>query len=206
MATETPASKPTRSRRAKAEPEPEVVIPAAEPDRRLRWAVAFLAAVAVFAAGYLVGHAGGEGEVVVGGGRVVVGDDLSRGPMGDMRFDMPCDMPHHRGGHRHPGAPDRPVPIPDQDTPATTGGYLGIAGVDTPGSVLIVEVVPGSPADDAGITPGDRVISFAGTPVDSMEHLADLVRGTEPGTTVTMVLGGPGGAREVAITVGRRPG
>lgn len=214
MAKDTPVPepvKPARTRRAKAEP--EVVVeptPEPKPDRRLPWALGFLAAVAVFVAGYFVGHAAGEDEVVVGSGRIVVDGELPGGPWDhtpyempyDMPYEMPYDMPHHGGGHRYPG-PDVPVPVPDQDAPAA-GGYLGIAGVDTPGSVLIVEVVPGSPADDAGIEPGDRVISYDGTPIDTMEQLADLVRDTAPGTTVTIVLGGPGGAHEVTVTVGSR--
>lgn len=207
MAKDTPAPepvKPTRTRRTRDVPEVEPV-PEEKPDRRLPWALGFLAAVAVFVAGYFVGHAAGD-DVVVGSGRIVVDGDHPRGPRGDLPFGMPYDMPRHRGDHRYPGLPERDVPTPDQDAPAATGGFLGIAGVDTPGSVLIVEVVPGSPADEAGVRPGDRVVSYDGTSIDSMEQLADLVRGTAPGTRVTMNLGGPGGAREVTVLVGAAPG
>jgi serine protease Do len=100
-----------------------------------------------------------------------------------------------------------PTPeVPGDQGQADEGvGFLGISGIDTPGAVRIVEVLAGSPADQAGITRGDRVISFGGTPIDSMEQLAELVRGTEPGTEVEMVLGGPGGGHTVTVVVGERP-
>jgi S1-C subfamily serine protease len=162
------------------------------------WAIAFLAAVAVFGGGYAVGHAAAEDEApqVHRGGIVVDGE-------------FPGHFPGGRPGH--PGMPPfeaYPVPTAPGDTAEVVEGqgFLGISGVDTPGAVLVVEVLAGSPADEAGIVAGDRVVSFGGRSIESMEQLADLVRGTEPGTEVEMVLGGPGGGRTVTVIVGERPG
>src|SRR3990172_1742753 len=195
--TEQPSPEPARSRKKS---EPEVVVET--PDRTMFWAVAFLAAVAVFGAGYAVGHAVAEDDAteVYGSGVVVAGEFPGRGPM----------FPGGRPGHRFPGLPPsdvHPVPVgPDDSDGVVEGrGFLGISGVDTPGAVLVVDVLAGSPADKAGISSGDRVVSFAGESIESMEQLADLVRGTDPGTEVEMVLGGPGGGRTVTVVVGERP-
>jgi serine protease Do len=95
--------------------------------------------------------------------------------------------------------------VPDRPDVNDQGGFLGIAGRDTPGGVRIAEVVPGGPADEAGVEVGDRVVAFDGTEISSMEQLADLVGATEPGTDVELVLGGPDGARTVTVTIGERP-
>ena len=191
--TEQPSPEPARSRKKS---EPEVVVA----DRTMFWAVAFLAAVAVFGGGYAVGHAVAEDDAteVYGSGVVVAGEFPGHGPM----------FPGGRPGHS--GLPPIDVcPVPagsdDSDEVVEGRGFLGISGVDTPGAVLVVDVLAGSPADNAGISSGDRVISFAGESIESMEQLADLVRGTDPGTEVEMVLGGPGGGRTVTVVVGERP-
>ena len=93
----------------------------------------------------------------------------------------------------------------DSDDVTAGQGFLGITGRDTPGAVLVVEVLPGSPADTAGIESGDRVVAFDGESIVSMEQLSDLVRHTEPGAEVEMVLGGRDGGRTVSIIVGERP-
>jgi membrane-associated protease RseP (regulator of RpoE activity) len=196
-------AKPARNRKA-AEPEP-VVEPAAEkPDRTMWWALVVLAAAVVFGGGYLVGHAvaDDDGEFgPQGRGRIVVSgpgtEDYPMGPGHHLPGMIPFEM------YPMPGMDQ----APDQaDDGASEGeGYLGIRGVDTPGAVLILEVEAGSPADDAGIAANDRVISFGGTAIESMEQLAALVRRTEPGTEVDMVLGGPGGRHAVTVVVGERP-
>ena len=204
---EAAASKPTRSRKVVA---PEPVVEPAKPDRTMFWALAVVAVAVVFAAGYLVGHAvADDGGTALGGrGHIVISGDFPNG--------MPM-FPGGHAGHRMPGMPPYGVyPAPDrgddqgqtddQGQVAAGQGYLGISGVDTPGAVLIVEVLPGSPADQAGITSGDRLISFDGTSIGSMEQLAGLVRGTAPGTEVEVVLGGPGGGHTVTVVVGERPG
>jgi membrane-associated protease RseP (regulator of RpoE activity) len=174
----------------------------------------------------------GRGTIVMSDGSVMYPGDMDDmgmtgfvpGYPGDMHMpDMgmpgmwPMDPMSHGGmsGMVHcqmyPMTEPYPVPVspPDPGTPGQViegQGYLGILGADTPGAVVIVEVEAGSPADQAGMVAGDRVISFAGTPVESMEQLADLVQGTVPGTEVEMVLGGPGGGRTVKVIVGERPG
>lgn len=57
-----------------------------------------------------------------------------------------------------------------------TAIIIGQMGVAVPGQVLIEDVTPDSPAQAAGIQPGDILVSIAGTPVRSMEEARSLIR------------------------------
>ena len=213
---ETAAAKSARARKT-AVPEPEPVVeaaPAPRSDRTMFWALGVLGAALVFGGGYLVGHAVGDdgGVEIAGRGTIAVSSDqFPMGPMGGAQH-LPGMVPFeiYPMPHMYPMPhlnPHDNYPAPDQSggqAEVEGGGYLGISGVDTPGAVMVVEVVPGSPADQAGIVAGDRIISFGGTSIESMEQLADLVHGTEPGTVVEVVVGGPGGGHTVSVTVGDR--
>ncbi|MEM0953990.1 MAG: Do family serine endopeptidase [Pseudomonadota bacterium] len=52
------------------------------------------------------------------------------------------------------------------------------------GGVVVSEVVPGSPAADAEIRPGDVITLLAGSPVTSVESFLRIVEGLEPGKSV----------------------
>ncbi|HEY8607838.1 MAG TPA: trypsin-like peptidase domain-containing protein [Noviherbaspirillum sp.] len=56
-------------------------------------------------------------------------------------------------------------------------------GLKEPQGALVAAVQRGGPADDAGIRPGDVLLSFDGKPVQVTADLARLVGGTRPGTT-----------------------
>ncbi|GIZ50410.1 trypsin-like peptidase domain-containing protein [Noviherbaspirillum aridicola] len=58
------------------------------------------------------------------------------------------------------------------------------AGLKEPRGALVAAVQRGGPADDAGIRPGDVVLSYDGKPVEMTADLARLVGGTRPGSTV----------------------
>jgi S1-C subfamily serine protease len=66
--------------------------------------------------------------------------------------------------------------------------------------VLIQDVVPEGPAEDAGIQPGDVVIDFGGEPVESNDDLVTAIRSHEPGDRVDVGLVRPDGQRDV-VTV-----
>ena len=66
-------------------------------------------------------------------------------------------------------------------------GLAKSLGVDTHTSgVLVDEVVPGSPAEKAGLKQGDIITSFDGQPVHSREGLQYLVSTSESGKTYTV--------------------
>jgi S1-C subfamily serine protease len=76
--------------------------------------------------------------------------------------------------------------------------------VDT--GALIASVVPGGPADDAGVTEGDVVVEFDGTSIETAEDLGEAIRARRPGDTVEVALVREGGERvTVTIELGVNP-
>ena len=69
------------------------------------------------------------------------------------------------------------------------------------GGVLIVEVEPGSVADDAGLRPGDVLVELDKTAVSSPARLAELVGELQPGTDVLFLVkrGQPGSGETVTL-------
>lgn len=80
------------------------------------------------------------------------------------------------------------------------GALLGERG----GSPVIVSVISGAPADEAGLRSGDRIIAIDGQGADRLEteEIVDLVRG-EAGTEVTLTVIHPADDQEIDVTVVR---
>jgi hypothetical protein len=91
-------------------------------------------------------------------------------------------------------------------------GYLGIAPQEkpTPGSsgYIIGKIVPGSPADKAGLKPGERVMELNGRPVKTPGDLAMGLIEFTAGDTVRMRIApagdGAGEPRTVELTLAAR--
>jgi serine protease Do len=98
---------------------------------------------------------------------------------------------------------------------AVARGWLGVSlqpvdrdlaqsfGLDKPKGALINEVFSDSPADKAGIQPGDIVISYDGKAVDSIEELPPMVGQTEVGETVKLVVVRDRKEKTLKVTIGR---
>ena len=95
-------------------------------------------------------------------------------------------------------------------------GYLGISGhrVHVPEAqrageretaLLIVGVVPGGPAEAAGVLVGDILAAIDDQPLDSPEDLLDLMTGIPPGRVVRLRVNRGGGFIDVSMTAGERP-
>ena len=70
-------------------------------------------------------------------------------------------------------------------------GYLGVSmslGSQTEGGARILSVLPGSPADRAGIRPGDLIVGFDRNVVTTPRQLYSLVAGTAPGGRLDLQL------------------
>ncbi len=67
-------------------------------------------------------------------------------------------------------------------------------------SVGMVE--PGSPAEKAGIEPGDVILKFNGKTIERSSDLPRTVGETKPGTKATIQVWRRGGTRDLSITVG----
>jgi S1-C subfamily serine protease len=94
-------------------------------------------------------------------------------------------------------------------------------GLDAGHGGLVAEVVPDSPADDAGLEGGDEKIRFQGIPYEAggdtilsvngrevvePDDLARYISASQPGDTVTLnVLHSDGKHEKVEVTLGKRP-
>jgi S1-C subfamily serine protease len=99
------------------------------------------------------------------------------------------------------------------------GSYLGLlpcgglfkeidvdVQVGGPG-VVIVEVMPDSPAEEAGLQEGDVIMAVDGQKLDAGNNLADLIAGYEPGDTVMLEIERPDDEEpfEVTVELGQHP-
>ena len=70
---------------------------------------------------------------------------------------------------------------------------------------LIAGVMRGSPADKAGIKPGDVLTQVAGKPVKDAQVMLDLIAALEPGKTARFDLTRDGRVVGVDVAIGKRP-
>jgi serine protease Do len=69
-----------------------------------------------------------------------------------------------------------------------------------PNGALIAAVDPGSPADKAGLRPGDVVLAYNGQEIDDPNKLPRLVAATKPGQSATLRIWRDARAEEVKFT------
>ena len=68
---------------------------------------------------------------------------------------------------------------------------------------LVGDVEAGSPAEKAGLVPGDVIRSFNGAPINDSSDLPPLVGAQAPGTRVTLGVFHDGNTRDVGVTLGQ---
>jgi len=87
------------------------------------------------------------------------------------------------------------------------GGYDGegarIAEGDTGGQPPLV---PGGPAEEAGLEPGDVILALDGTPVEGSSELIVAIRSKRPGDTVTLTVRRDGAEQDIEVTLGANEG
>jgi S1-C subfamily serine protease len=95
-------------------------------------------------------------------------------------------------------------------------GYLGVAAqvvrlpdelskdLDQERGLLIVNVEPGSPAQESGLLLGDTLIAFDDQPLNQMEDLLGLLTSDRVGASVPIKLVRGGQLQELNVTVGER--
>jgi len=93
--------------------------------------------------------------------------------------------------------------------------FAGLVLAEDPdgGGVRITEVVPGGPADEAGLEKGDVITAVDGLPVFALERIVpwppfipDVLANKNPGDQVTFTVRRDGQEQDVTVTLGARPG
>ncbi len=108
----------------------------------------------------------------------------------------------------------KPVIFQAAQHPSEPVAFMGISSADASDpqiqfdfrppvaeGAVIVDVVDGGPADEAGIQVGDVVVLFDGEPVDSADSLGTLIRSHEPEDQVPVGVVRPDGSRDVIPVV-----
>lgn len=75
---------------------------------------------------------------------------------------------------------------------------------DTPGKLVVAEVVPGSGADRAGIRSGHRIVGIAREVLTSKQHAARVLSRLSIGEQAPYLVATPKGRREVMVELGPR--
>jgi len=100
-------------------------------------------------------------------------------------------------------------------TGRATHPWLGVTGGDITREAasefgieqgaLMIEIVPDSPADRAGIEPNDVVVEFAGEQIGSMDDLVVAIRQHKVGEQVALVVVRDGERMTLRATLGDKP-
>ncbi len=74
-----------------------------------------------------------------------------------------------------------------------------------PSAVVVMEVIPGSPAERAGVQPGDALVQYRGQQITSVEMLAQLIAQTPVGISVPVTIWRKGDLQHLLIPIEERP-
>jgi S1-C subfamily serine protease len=136
------------------------------------------------------------GPLVDAAGRVVGINTAVRGDAQSIGFAIPIDHARQVVERLRSGKPAPPV------------AFLGVATREpadgNPGAEVL-EVTSGSAAANAGLRPGDRLISFDGKPVAGPDELAGLVRDKAPGDKIEVRFHRGDSEQTATVTLGSRP-
>ena len=103
------------------------------------------------------------------------------------------------------------------ETGTVTRGWVGIGVQDLTvelaetlklpkiAGALVTEVVSASPADQAGIKPGDVLVGVEGKPVTDYQSTLNLIAALQPGKTATLKVVRESKEVEIRVNVGKRP-
>ncbi|MDP1611994.1 MAG: Do family serine endopeptidase [Sulfuritalea sp.] len=94
------------------------------------------------------------------------------------------------------------VGIEVQELTAELAESFKLSGTD---GALIAGVMRGSPADKAGIKPGDVLIRVSGKPVKDAQVMLELIAALEPGKTARFELTREGRSVALDVAIGKRP-
>lgn len=71
--------------------------------------------------------------------------------------------------------------------------------------VLVADVIPGTPAEAAGIRSGDVILQAAGERMEEYRDLTKLIAGIDAGTQIKLVVSRSGETLSIPVTIGEMP-
>ena len=106
-----------------------------------------------------------------------------------------------------------PVDTIKQVVPRIQGGgrieraYLGVSNADSPDNsgAIVANVVPGGPADQAGLQPNDKITAINNKPVLSSDDVSATVNRLKPGSQAKVTVLRGGNQRTLTVKLGTRP-
>ncbi|MCS7283224.1 MAG: PDZ domain-containing protein [Anaerolineae bacterium] len=101
--------------------------------------------------------------------------------------------------------PTIPPPEIEVTPPAGERPYLGIRYIARARGAEVQEVIPGSPAEEAGLQVGDLITAVNGERVTAARPLAEILASYRPGDRVTLTVEREGKELKIPVTLGRRP-
>ena len=116
---------------------------------------------------------------------------------------LPSEPPSEQPpSQEQPPSGEQPPPGEEPPAAAADQAWLGAGVADSGDGALLAEILPGGPADEAGLQAGDVVVGVDGAPVASGEDLVNAISAHQPGDTVTLELAD---GRTVEVELGERP-
>jgi membrane-associated protease RseP (regulator of RpoE activity) len=197
---ETPADEtPTTETPAADAPPPAASAPPAERSGFFvpKWLAGVIAALLLLGAGF------GIGRATDSDGDHHMGERAEQGDRPDRRSlpQLP-QMPGNPGGGNGDGSNGNGNG--GNGPQATSGAFLGVAARDATGDqdgAEVVQVVPGGPADDAGITSGDVITKVDSETVSSASELGQAIQSHSSGDEITITYVRNGTSTDVTVTL-----
>jgi putative serine protease PepD len=84
-------------------------------------------------------------------------------------------------------------------------GFLGIRGQSPssgPAGAIVVDVIPGTAAENIGLRPGDLIVAVGPERIEDMSELASVIRGLTPGARVTLEVNRRGRTLTFSVRIG----
>ncbi|HVE95340.1 MAG TPA: trypsin-like peptidase domain-containing protein [Acidimicrobiales bacterium] len=146
-------------------------------------------------------NAAGE---VIGVNTVVIRASESGAPVENIGFAIAVDAVKTLLPNLRTGAPTVGVAFVGVATVDLTTALAQRLGVPVDKGAVVESLTPGSPADAAGLRPGDVIVRAGSKAVATSQQLITAVRASKPGSALAFEVHRGGERRTITVTVGSR--
>jgi membrane-associated protease RseP (regulator of RpoE activity) len=121
--------------------------------------------------------------------------------MGQRQGQIAAERVLGQRGDAIPSFPEMPVPFPEQEEELRPfeGAPAGRVGA------VILEVLPGMPAEQAGLREGDIIVAIDRTPIDRNHSLPAVISQYQPGDRVTVTFWRNDGQDSLVVRLTENP-